>query len=277
MINPADSNSSTRLGRRDALKLGGLTVSLAAIAAACGDDRTGDDAPGRVGYQPPITDPGDYAVDSAVLLRTISSVENTVAYAYGKLLEAGDLEADVSVLVERFIEDHEKIALEMGALTVAAGGEAWECTNPWMMERLIEPVLAAIDVSDEPEIDAVNTVIALENLSAATNQEITIELDDPDAASATLAAAILESRQSAAVVAQSRGADGYVNPAINGGEAPSDNQGRPLTYSVVTRFGSVGQIDLVVGPPDENGVRESFALQTPSLNSYIYNETAPTC
>ena len=40
-------DETTRFGRRDALKLGGLTVSVAALAAACGTDRAGDDAPGR--------------------------------------------------------------------------------------------------------------------------------------------------------------------------------------------------------------------------------------
>ena len=46
---PASVNSriATRLGRRDALRIGGLTVSLAAIVAACGDDRGGDTDPGR--------------------------------------------------------------------------------------------------------------------------------------------------------------------------------------------------------------------------------------
>jgi hypothetical protein len=28
---------------------------------------------------------------------------------------------------------------------------------------------------------------------------------------------------------------------------------------------------------DENGVRETFILQTPSLNALIYNELEPTC
>jgi len=266
-----------RVGRRDALKIGGLTVSLAALVAACGDDSTEAADPGRVGYLPPVTEPPEYAVTTAVLLRTISSVENTAAYAYDELLATGELEADLTEVVQRLADDHRAVAEEMAALTVAAGGQAWECTNPWMMDRGIDPILAAIDASDDPARDVVNTAIALENLTAATNQQISVQISDADASAAALRAAVAESRHSAAIVALVRGFEGYVSPSINGGDPPSDDDGIPLQFSIAHRFGSIGQIELVVGEPNENGVRESFALQTPSLNSYIYEELEPTC
>jgi hypothetical protein len=85
-IDPIASSNASRYGRRDALRLGGLTVSVAALAAACGSGRTGDDAPGRVGFAPPITDPPDYQVDDAVLLRTASSLELTAVAVYEAVL-----------------------------------------------------------------------------------------------------------------------------------------------------------------------------------------------
>ena len=51
----------------------------------------------------------------------------------------------------------------------------------------------------------------------------------------------------------------------------------PERYAVSTRFGSVGQAELIVGAPDENGARESFLLQTPAENSFVYSELEPTC
>ena len=57
----------------------------------------------------------------------------------------------------------------------------------------------------------------------------------------------------------------------------SDAQGIPFQFAITDRFGSTGQIELVVGARDENGVRETFILQTPSLNALIYNELEPTC
>lgn len=264
-------------GRRDALKLGGLTVSVAALAAACGEDRTGDDAPGRVGYAPPITDPPDYSVDDAVLLRTASSLELTAIAVYEAILDSGALDDDLTTLVERLIENHQEIADEMGQLTESVGGVAWECTNDWYMDRTVIPILEAVASSDNPLRDIVNTAVALENIAAATHQTLAIELQDADAAAATLAAAELESRHSAAIAAAARGPEGYVSPAITGGETPTDPDGVPYKYAITDRFGSTGQIELVVGAPNENGVRQTFILQTPALNSYIYNELEPTC
>jgi hypothetical protein len=271
------STDGSRYGRRDALKLGGLTISIAALVAACGDDRTGDDAPGRVGYAPPITDPPDYPVDDAVLLRTASSLELTAVAVYEAILGTGALDDDLTTLVERLIENHQAIADEMGQLTESVGGVAWECPNDWYMDRTITPILEAVVDSDNPVRDIVNTAVSLENIAAATHQTLTVELDDADAAAATMAAATLESRHSAAIVAAARGAEGYVSPAITGGETPTDPDGVPYKFAITSRFGSTGQVELVVGAPNDVGVRQTFILQTPALNSYVYNELEPTC
>lgn len=270
-------DGASRYGRREALKIGGLTVSVAALVAACGDDRTGDESPGRVGYAPPITDPPDYPIDDAVLLRTASSLELTLVDVYETLLGVGVLEGGQVALVERLIVDHQSVADEMGELTESVGGTAWQCTNPWYMDRLVDPLLAAIQGSDDPKRDILNSANALESIAAATHQTLTLDLTDETASAATIAAATLESRHAAAIVAASRGADGYVSPTIGGGGVPNDAEGIPFKFSITDRFGSTGQIELVVGAPDENGVRQTFILQTPSLNALIYNELEPTC
>jgi len=108
------------------------------LVAACGEDLAGSEAPGRVGYAPPVTDLPDYPVDDAVLLRTSSSVENTIIFVYEEILSTGALDASDVALLDRLVEDHAAISAEMGQLTVAAGGEAWTCTNPWMMDRLVD-------------------------------------------------------------------------------------------------------------------------------------------
>ncbi|HUS43558.1 MAG TPA: hypothetical protein VMY16_12910 [Ilumatobacteraceae bacterium] len=277
MIRRTAHGTASRYGRRDALKIGGLTVSAAALVAACGDDRTGDEAPGRVGYAPPITDPPDYPIDDAVLLRTASSLELTLALVYETILGIDLLDDEQVLLVEQLLESHVAIAAEMGELTESIDGVAWECTNPWYMERLVDPLLVAVQGSDDPKRDIINTAVALENIAAATHQTLTLDLDDADASAATIAAATLESRHAAGIVAASRGPEGYVSPTIGGGGVQNDAQGIPFQFSVTDTFGSTGQIELVVGAPDENGVRETFILQTPSLNALIYNELEPTC
>ena len=92
--------SESWVTRRQAFKIGGLTVSFAALVAACGDDIQGDSSPGRVGYAPPITDPPEYVVDDAVLLRTASSLEYSAISVYEQALEIGGLDASGQTLVE---------------------------------------------------------------------------------------------------------------------------------------------------------------------------------
>jgi hypothetical protein len=269
--------SGTRFGRRDALRVGGITLSLAALVAACGDDVGGSEAPGRVGYAPPVTDPPDYPVDDAVLLRTSSSLENTIISVYGDILASGALEADATTLIERLIEDHQEISDEMNALAVGAGGEAWDCTNPWMMDRVVEPVMEVIETSDDPARDMLSFAISLESLAAATNQTFSAELSTADLRGAAISAATLESRHSAALPIFVYGPVSYVSPALRNEQVGSTAEGLAQWYAITSTFGSIGQITLVVGAEDENGTRSSFFLQTPAANSYIYNELEPTC
>jgi hypothetical protein len=265
-----------RVNRRQALKIGGLTASFAAIVAACGT-ATGSQTPGRVGYAPPVTDPPDYAVDDAVRLRTASSLEETIISVYGRLLDSGSLSGPSKLLTERLIDNHQEVADQMAALTEAEGGVPWECTNPWLDNRLIEPVFAAIKESDNPERDVLYFSVALENLAAATHQVNSVELSAPEAKVASLQAATQSSRQAAAIVALARGPEGYISPEVFGEGVPTDPDGVPYQYSITSRFGSVGQFELIVGPPDKNGVFESFTLQTPAENSFVYNELEPSC
>ena len=265
------------IDRRQVFRIGGLTVSFAALVAACGEDRTGDTAPGRVGYAPPVTSPPDFDVNDVVLLRTASSLEYSAIAVYEQVLGLGVLDAETTALVEELIGNHQDIADEMGELTESAGGDAWECPNPWFMERLIEPVVALIVDSDDQVRDVFNTAVSLENLAASTHQSLAVQLTEPDAKLATMAAAVLESRHSAALVVRVRGAEGYISPGIDGEDVPPDESGIPQRFAVTGRFGTVGQAELTVGAADENGARETFLLQTPAENSFVYSELEPTC
>ena len=162
-----DLNSAT--SRRSAIKIGGLTVSLGALIAACGQDREGDDAPGRVGNAPVPTALPEYSVDDAVLLRTASSLEYTAIAVYEAALELdGAIPSDLVPLVERLIEDHQMVADEMVGLTESAGGTGWTCTNPWLMERLVAPTLELI------QSNIVGVVLADTSMVQVLAEEATI-------------------------------------------------------------------------------------------------------
>ena len=134
--------------RRDVFRIGGLTIGLGALVAACGEYRGGDSAPGRVGNAPIVTDLPEYQVDDAVLLRTASSLEYTTIDVYETLRDLGGLiPEDLVPLVDRLIDDHRATADKMTELTKLVGGEPWTCTNPWLMDRLVQPTLESIQAN----------------------------------------------------------------------------------------------------------------------------------
>lgn len=182
----------TRTSRRQALKAGGLTVTLAALVAACGENRGGDDAPGRVGNAPVITAPQDFEVNSAVLLRTASSLEYTAIAVYETALGLdGVIPADIEPLIDRLIEDHQTVADRMVELTQAAGGQPWTTPNPWFMDRLVQPTLELIqsdvvgivtaDADGSIRVQVLGELVDIAETVSTAQGEITAtsSIDDP--------------------------------------------------------------------------------------------------
>ena len=118
--------------------------------------------------------------------------------------------------------------------------------------------------------------ISFENLTASTNQLFINSYVESDLRVASIEASTLESRQSAVVAVEVGGPDSYVSP-INFGEDPVPVNGLQPQYAITTQFGSVEQIQVTIGAPDENGARESFTLETPAENSYVYEEYGTEC
>lgn len=268
---------NSRTDRRQVLKAGGLTVTLAALAAACGENRGGDDAPGRVGNAPVVTAPQDYTVDQAVLVRTASSLEYTAIAVYELVRDFDVLDGN---LLDRLISDHQGTADIMVGLTQSAGGVAWTEPNPWYMDRVVAPLVESITSGDRSDddirADLFNTVVALENLAASSHQELASVTTDVEARVAHLEAALLEARHGAYLAIENAGdSKNYISPALLGEDVARLESGAIPYYAISSTFGETAQIDLVAGPGDENGVRPSFALQTPAANSFVYNELEP--
>lgn len=274
---PISTAAAGRHTRRDALKFGGLTLSLGAIIAACGDDRGGDDDPGRVGIAPAVTEPESYPVDDAVLLRTASSLEFSGVEMYETVLGLGLVASAQVPLIDRLIADHAETGAEMAQLTEGEGATPWRCSNNWILQRELAPALAAIEESDQPEVDAVTLAISFENMAAATHQEITAALTTAEQRVATATAAALSSRHSAWLAIQAGGAEQYISPELVGGEIELNEFDVLPQYAVNRQFGSLTPVEMIVGPPDQNGTRPKFTIRTPADNAYIYNELAATC
>jgi len=184
--------------------------------------------------------------------------------------------------------------------------------NP-VMKRITEGAPATQTVkevppSDDPRRDILNFAHGLESMAGASYQSFVVQLSDPALRSDAMSVGSREARH-AALLAININPDrpgGLVsfNDAVNaqpaspptttiaptttvqdiatqsGGTAgePAPPQTEiPEVTAIPGQFGSLGAIQIVVGAGDENGTRLKVNLETPSLNSFVYEFVKPTC
>ena len=167
----------------------------------------------------------------------------------------------------------------------------------------------AIPPSDDPRRDILNFANALESWAGASYQSFVPLLSEPSLRSSSMTVGAQDARH-AALLAININPDrpgGLVNftDAVNaepaspptttiaptttvqdiatpggGGkaaEAPPPQTEIPKVTAIPSQFGSLAAIQIVVGAGDENGTRLKVNLETPSLNSYIYEFMQPSC
>jgi rubrerythrin len=264
--------SAARFDRRTVLRAGGITLSLGAILAACGDGRGGLEEPGRVGTAAPGSTLPDAPVDDLTYLRTAQSLEHTAIDVYETALSLNALDAATVAVVRRFIADHRSHSAALGGLITGLGGQTYACANPWIMERAIAPIIERIQSSDDVVRDLLATAHALESLAGATYQLFTGMMSDPQLRKAAMTIGAEEQRHSATLAMAITGTPtGYVSPALFGEELQDTDAGFPIPYAIPSTFGFLGAQDLVVGARDAEGARLAIGLQTPAENSYVYD------
>lgn len=268
------------VGRRRFLQIGGLSVATASVIAACG----GTESPGvaRIGVVPERTDLPDAPVNDIVLLRTASSIERSAIAVYDTVLETGLLDGAVAEAAKRFRDDHAGHAEVFDGLTTDAGGEAWTCGNPRIDQLLIAPVLAAIvgdeangiPPSDDPRRDVLNVAHVLETFAGETYQSLVPQLTVASLRKDSLTVAATEVRHAAILAMVITGTPaGFVPPV----EAPAEPPQIPTAYAIPSRFGLLSGQQLVVGAQDDIGGRRTFNVDTPSLNTFVYEYMTPEC
>ncbi len=210
------------LGRRDVLRIGGFGVATAAVISACGEHARGE--VGRVGAVPTTVKLPDAIVNNIVLLRTASSMEHSTIDVYNQVIGNSDLlDPKYDDVAKRFMEDHVGHAELLEALTTAAGGTPWKCSNPKFDDVVVIPVLQRITVgvpatssspaippSDDPRRDVLNFLHGLEALSAETYQAFVAQFSEPSLRSDAMSMGARESRH-AALLAMT------INPTRPGG------------------------------------------------------------
>jgi hypothetical protein len=158
----------------------------------------------------------------------------------------------------------------------------------------------AIPPSDDKRRDVLNLVQGMESIIASSYQQYTALLNDRTLREPMIAAGARGARH-AALLALTINPGGYVSPSgeaaaevstdtLPGGSttttigqnlgnttttAGAEDAGPVLTeipsvYALPSTFGTTSTVVVVVGAGDENGTRLKVLLETPSLNSMVY-------
>ncbi len=256
--------------RRSLLRNGGLLLSFGAVIAACGSERGGSDDPGRLGVAEPAPTLPEAEVDDGVLLRTAQSLEYTALAVYEAASGLDVLDPTEAALVERFVEDHQRHAADVGTLATGIGAEEFTCPNPFLMDRAVTPALGALDGTDDLNRDVLNIAYAIEAFAGASYQALVGTLEDKALRASAMSIGGEEQRHAAALAAAIN-PDQLISPALLGGVDEMDDAGFPIPYVIPSTFGQLTGINLVVGARDDEGTRFSIQLQTPAANSLVYD------
>jgi len=255
-----DQNSTTKFGRRGLFRIGGLTAASAVAIAACGKSEAGETGNIGVGQDTP-TLPAP-VIDNGVYLRTLAGIEQSIAAAYERMLNADMLTvasstfpdiSDLSSLVTQYSEHHTAAATTLNDLAVAQGAERWECGNTRLDSAFIDVVFdyvlngvvatdsaKAIAASDDPTRDMLNLVHTLESLSAASCQGVVPQVSEPVIRAAATAVGVVSARQ-AALMALLLNPGGYVASSDAENARPADTTTTSLAPTPTQNIAEPGQ------------------------------------
>ena len=262
-------STTPNLDRRTLLRNGGIVVSMGALIAACGANRGGSTDPGRLGVAATVPQLDTPDIDDTILLRTAQSLEFLALEVYSAAAALGVMSNAETTLAQRCADDHTEHAAAIGALVSGLGSSEFTCANPFLMDRAVTPLLAAIEDGDDPHRDIVALAHAIETLVSESYQAFVASLSDPELRGQALMLGAQEARHAAAW-ALSINPGAPISPAVYGEPVENDADGFPVPYAIPATFGPLTGLDVVVGPLDAEGARFTVKLQTPAANTFVY-------
>lgn len=265
------------LSRRRFFIAGGATISFGALLAACGGSTSTGIA--RIGEAPEKTELVDAPVTDIALLRTATSLEHNAIFVYEVVAAAGLLSGDAATLAARFLSDHKAHADATASLTEKLGGKAYNEPNPRLQTIYIEPALklitgddaSGIAATDDPAADVLALAYALETIAGSTYQVYVPLLADAALRGAAIGIGEQEARHAAVI-------GSLLNPTrlvssfglSIAAEYQEDTDVPAAAYAVPSAFGTKAPVPVTLGAANESGIRTSLNLETPSLNSMVY-------
>lgn len=270
-------NLARSLSRRRFFVAGGATVSFAALVAACGGSESTGIA--RLGNAPTPNELVEADVTDITLLRTATSLEHNAIFVYEAAAEAGLLSGDAAEIAKRFLDDHRAHAEATASLTSDLGGKPYEQPNPRLQSIYIEPALrlivgdeaAGVPATADPAADVLALAYALETIAGSTYQAYVPLLVDKSLRAAAMGIGDQEARH-AALLGVVLNPDRLVSSMglSIAAEYQEDGESMSSAYASPSAFGTQAPVQVTLGAANDSGIRTTVNIETPSLNSMVY-------
>ncbi len=261
--------------RRRVLTVGGFSVALTAVIAACASDPPKAQVP-QAGTAPSTTGVPDQNITDEVLLRTASSLEHTLIAAYHQVQETNALTGEAASNMQLFIDHHTVHASYFENLTADIGGTPFTGTNAAMEANIVTPSLKSISDAGNQPADFIWFMYGLENVAAGTFQLFVPDLSVPRLRGQLMAVGGVEARHAAIATKQiptatvvpltpdEAAAAATTTTTIKGGTTTTTPPNQAVQVAQVPgAFGSLTAVNVAVA-----GKEQTFDLLGP--NSYEY-------
>lgn len=261
----------SQLSRRDLFRLGGIGLISTSLLAACGGQKglTAEKKIASIGTVPSTTALANVEITDVVLFRTAASLEYNAIDTYTTAIDAGLFSGDfasAAQLANRFREDHQAHVASINSIIVALGGKTHECANTRVNSLYLKPAFDLIMTKGNPDValDTVTLAHSVENLLAQMYQGFVGVLTEPKLRGDAIHIGQNDVRH-AVVLAQT------LNPGLSGvGPSAAPTTGTSNVVATPSAFGGLANLRASFGPPSADGAKTTIAMETPSLNSLVY-------
>ncbi len=279
---------SNEFDRRTVLRLGGMSVAMGAVLAACGAGENGGTngvgAEGipQIGTAPPLAKPASNVISDARLLRTATSLHYNGIDAIDRVLGLGVISYEAAGAARHYRGLLQQQADALAAATTAGGGTPYEQKNAVIDANIVGKAIDLINAGSSKADDATRFLHAFATLAAETHQSFVALLSAPELRGAAMSIGAVHHRV-AALLARLISPANIVNTegitiaaavpettttaagATNAGPAPIE------VFQIPGAFGPLGAVQIVLGKlgVDDETKRAQLNIETPSLNSLI--------
>ncbi len=283
--------TTNEFDRRAVLRLGGMSVALGAVLAACGAgenggvDGVGPEGIPQVGTAPPLQAAGSKDISDERLLRTATSMHYNGIDAIDRVLALGIISYEAAGAARKYQGLLKLQADALAKATTAIGAKPFEQKNEAIDQNIVSKALALIEAGATKADDATRFLHAFATLAAETHQSFVPMLTTPELRGTAMQISTVHHRVSALLarlispvnIVNTEGLVAAAVAAPTETTVASDAAAGPApiaVYQIPGAFGPLGAVQVVLGKlgVDDDLKRTQLNIETPSLNSLVADE-----